>query len=38
MAIAGFHALLAAGFLIRVGEITRGAFSPDMMDETYVCI
>jgi PAS domain S-box-containing protein len=35
MVIAGFHALLAAGLLIRVGEITRGAFSPAMMDATF---
>lgn len=32
--IAGFHALLAAGFLIRVSEIACGTFNPDMMGTT----
>lgn len=33
--IAGFHSLLAAGFVIRLGEVASGTFSPDMMGATY---
>lgn len=33
--IAGFHGLLAAGFLIRVSEIAGGAFNPDIMGATF---
>ena len=33
--LAGFHGLLAAGFLIRVSEIAGGAFNPDMMGATH---
>ncbi|NTV68984.1 MAG: PAS domain S-box protein [Azonexaceae bacterium] len=35
MVIAGFHGLLAAGFLLRLCEIAGGSFSPDMMGTTY---
>jgi len=35
LVIASFHGLLAAGFLIRLGEIAIGTFNPDMMGVTF---